>query len=189
MSVYRQTLRKSKKKTVITSHSLVVMPQGHYWKLLNLVISAHAPAPPLFLQCHTLQTPSLPWKHLSPPPHPCRKNPGVITGTEAALVLPSWRVPLFLPGRGERGNWMSAVSVRQNMEKVFFAWFGGTCQHCFFHGEGVPGASFQCGWSHSLLIQVAELWADVNHTTIIPRLYSLQDVKLEIAQSSQEIIS
>lgn len=176
MSVYGQTLWKFKTNAVITSYSPVVMPQ-----LLNPVISAYLPCSATFSK---------------PPLCHGSTGPLLLTPAGAAQVSPqALRLLLFPSPEESLCPFLAEVDKEMGElcqweagnEESIFAWLWRTPQQCFSHEEGVPGASFWCVWSCSLPIHMAELWADVNHITS-SCLYSLQDVKLEIAQSSQEII-
>lgn len=129
------------------------------------------------LQCPEPWTPSLLQQCWSPPPHPCRDNPGFIPSTGAAFVLPSEKSFIFL----QRWNkeTVSAASVRQEIKKVVFCSFWRNLSAQLFPWRGEWKSLH--GWSHLLLIQSAYFRADVNHTSSF-RLYNLQYVKLEIAQ-------
>lgn len=153
-------------------------------QLLNLVISALLPPAPV---PHTPNTLS-PMEALIPSTSPLQEQPrghhrhwgcsfSPLLKSASFPSLQRWPRKLDEPSVWSR-KWRKyfLLDLEEPLQKQWF-----------FHEERVPGASFWCGWSYSLLIRVAELWADVNHTTS-SCLYSLQDVKLEIAQSSQEII-
>lgn len=151
-----ESLKKKKGNPVITSHSSCCEATGTYWKLLNLV--------------------------MVPSVSPLQQQPRFHPRLWGGFRSPLWWVPPSL-AEGNHGDCRSTVNVRQEMKKAFFARFGGTFQLCFLPGEGFPGASFWHGWSWRLLIQSAYFQADVNHTSA-SWLYSLQYVKLEIAQET-----
>lgn len=137
-----------------------------------------------FLQCHLLQTNTLcPVAARSPAPHPA----GTSQVSSQALRL-LWFCSLeeclfsFLGVSKEMG-W--ALCSRQ-WRKHFLLGLEEPFSSSFSMKRGFLGPPSDVAEA-TLLFQVAELWADVSHTTS-SCLYSLQDVKLEIAQSSEEII-
>lgn len=153
-------------------HSPVAMQQ-----LLNLVISALLP--------------------LAPVPH----SPNILSPMEALVPSTS---PLQEQPRCHHRHWgcsfsalfsflaevkkesRQVLSVKQEMKKHFLLGLEELLSNAFSMKRGflgppsdvAEGPLFSFKW---------QTWADVNHTTS-SCLYNLQDVKLEIAQSSQETI-
>lgn len=93
-------VKKKKVKQLSQAIQGAVRPQDNYWKLLNLVISPHAPVPPLSPVPRTPNTLSSA-EALAPSASPLQGQPRFHHRHRGCFHSPLWRMPLSLCCKGE----------------------------------------------------------------------------------------